>query len=109
MRAAPRVELDAPGFDPEAPGADTDRPRHPNDPRTTNPRHKERGPARFPRRRPGWTYESVAEAAGVTEGAVKQARARGLIDMESIASVAAWIAARIAARQARSRKLKNRR
>lgn len=99
---SPRVELDAPGYDPEAPtGEAGERPRHPNDPRVTFRNHRERGPKRWPRRKPGWTYPLVAEAAGVTESAVKQAVRRGRLDMDDLGSVVDFVAAR---RQRRARR-----
>lgn len=97
-----RYELDAPGYDPEAPpAAPGERQRHPNDPRVTFRNHRERGPKRFPRRRPGWTYASVAAAAGVSEGAVKKAVERGQLDMDDLGSVVDWVAKR---RQRRARR-----
>lgn len=67
--------------------------RHPQDPRS-NPRHRERGPRRFPSgRRPGWTYELVARTARVTVGTVKRAAREGRVDMEDFESVSRWAVA----------------
>mgnify|MGYP000998676018 CR=1 FL=1 len=91
---SPRYELDAPGYDPEAPATDgSEQQRHPRDPRQ-RPTHRERGPKRWPRARPGWSYQLVAEAAGVTIGAVKQAVRRGRLDMDDLGSVIDWASAR---------------
>lgn len=93
--SSPRYELDAPGYDPETPSGEAgERPRHPNDPRVTFRNHRERGPKRWPRARPGWSYALVAEAAGVTEAAVKQAARRGRLDMDDLGSVIDWASAR---------------
>ena len=46
------------------------------------------------RARPGWSYQLVAEAAGVTIGAVKQAVRRGRLDMDDLGSVIDWASAR---------------
>lgn len=100
--SSPHYELDAPGFDTEAPASeDGERQRHPRDPRVTFRNHRERGPKRWPRARPGWSYPIVAEAAGVTVGAVKKAAREGLLDMDDLGSVIDWVAAR---RQRRHRR-----
>jgi hypothetical protein len=78
------------------------RPRHPHDPRN-DPRHRERGPARYPRRNPGWTMEMVARAAGRSVEAVRKAARRGRLDIDDLSSVAAWIASRKKPRERRDR------
>ncbi len=82
--------------------------RKETDPRVAWPGHRERGPkligrvlrvTRRGRRRRGFTYQDVAEAAGVSLGTVRNAASRRggrgpELDVESLESVVAYVARR---------------